>query len=507
MRSAMRTTDCARRRSSAQGRGPCVPLRDAFSSSFPFARAFAFASTSAFAFALALGMAFAWAAVPAIVRAQAPTAPQMLSHGLFTDVQIHRPDGTPNQFVMLLSANDRPSATELLLIRKMVGSGAMVIAVPLVPFQRRLEAQDGRCTYAAGAFENLARQVQAFDKLPTYLLPMVVGSGRASSFAYALLAQAPAGSFASAMSLDFCPRLMFKTPPCAANALRTLSAADGGIDLQPTAALTAPWTALQGSTEAACKPADAQAFVQQVPQASWIGAAPNTVPAAVPAAFDAAYALLAAKEKGLDAPPPKLADLPVIELPVATAGTRLAVLLSGDGGWAAIDKGIAAAFVKQGVPVAGFDSLRYFWSARTPEGLAADLDRVIRYYAARWQRTEVILIGYSQGADVLPFALNRLPSRTRARVRLTALLGLGQQASFEFHVSNWIGPSGDKPIAPEARKLLAADTLCVYGQDEADSLCRQLVPVHARGIMLPGGHHFGGDYDALASRILQAVAK
>src|SRR5207237_1436566 len=100
----------------------------------------------------------------------------------------------------------------------------------------------------------------------------------------------------------------------------------------------------------------------------------------------------------------------------------------------------------QGIPVAGFDSLRYFWSARTPDGLAADLDRVIRYYAARWRRSEVVLIGYSQGADVLPFAINRLPAATRARVRSTALLGPGQKASFEFHVTNWIGPSGDKPI-------------------------------------------------------------
>ena len=203
----------------------------------------------------------------------------------------------------------------------------------------------------------------------------------------------------------------------------------------------------------------------------------------------------------------QLADLPVVEVPPTAAGPRFAVLISGDGGWAAIDKGIAAALQKQGVPVVGFDSLRYFWTARTPEGLAADLDRLIRYYADRWKRSEVILIGYSQGADVLPFALNRLPARTRARVKLTALLGLGQKASFEFHLSNWIGASGDKPIAPEARKLLAADTLCIYGQDERDSLCPQLAPTHVRALSLAGGHHFGGDYDALAARILEAVPK
>lgn len=440
------------------------------------------------------------------VQAQKAQQAPLTSHGLFSDVQVFRPAGTPRQFVLLLSENDAPRELERKLVQRMTAAGAMVSAVPLAPFYRRLEAQDGKCTFAAGAFENLARHIEAFEKLPTYLRPIVVGSGRASSFAYGVLAQAPDGTFASAMSLDFCPRLMFRTPLCAANALRWQAAADGAIDLLPAASLSAPWTAMQGPDVAACKTGEAQAFTQRVAQATWIPAeAATTQVAPVPAAFDAAYAALAAKEQGLDAPPAQLADLPLVELPSGGAGERFAVLLSGDGGWAGIDKGIAEALVQRGIPVAGFDSLRYFWSPRTPEGLAGDLDRVIRYYAARWKRKEVILIGYSQGADVLPFAFNRLPARTRSSVRLTALLGLGQKASFEFHVSNWIGPSGDKPIAPEAAKLAAVRTLCIYGQDERDSLCPQLAPGHVQAVPLAGGHHFGGGYGALAARILDAI--
>ncbi len=448
-------------------------------------------------------------------RAQ-QTPSTSMTHGLFSGVQVFRPVGTPRQFVLLLSENDVPLEFERNLIQKMTAAGAMVSAVPLAPFYRRLEAQDGKCTFAAGALENLARHVEASEKLPTYLLPIIVGSGRASSFAYGVLAQAPDGTFASAMSLDFCPRLMFRTPLCAANALRWQATANGAIDLLPAASLSAPWTAMQGPDVAACRTGEAHAFTQRVAQATWIPAEASSAPAArtqvagtqvtqVPATFDAAYAALAAKEQGLEAPPAELAGLPLVELPSAGGGERFAVLLSGDGGWAGIDKGIAEALVQKGVPVVGFDSLRYFWSPRTPEGLARDLDRVIRYYAARWKRKEVILIGYSQGADVLPFAFNRLPARTRSSVRLTALLGLGQKASFEFHLSNWIGPSGDKPIAPEAAKLAAARTLCIYGQDERDSLCPQLAPAHVQAVPLVGGHHFGGEYGALAARILAAI--
>ncbi|CAN5802033.1 virulence factor family protein [soil metagenome] len=454
--------------------------------------------------------------------ASAQPAVQTVSHGLFSDVQVFRPAGQAQQFVLLLSANDTPAVAERELARTMTNAGAMVAFVPLAPFYRKLEAQDGKCTYAGGAFENLAHHVQAFDKLPGYLVPMLVGSGNAAAFAYSVLAQAPGGTFASGISLGFCPRLMLKTPLCAANALRWQAAADGnGFDLQPATALPGPWAALQAAGDAnlpACAPGAAQAFVERVPQATWTaaaaGAASPTVPAdagdaSASAAFSKAYARLAVKQAPLGPPPAQLADLPIVEAPVAAnvPGSRFAVFISGDGGWAGLDKGIAAALVAQGVPVAGFDSLRYFWTARTPEGLATDLDRVIRYYAARWRRSDVILIGYSQGADVLPFAFNRLPASTRANVRLTALLGPGQKASFEFHVSNWIGPSGDRPIAPEAKKLSAATTLCIYGVSERDSLCPELTPRNARALALTGGHHFGGEYDVLAGRILEAMPR
>jgi type IV secretory pathway VirJ component len=516
----------------------------------------------------------------ATTRATTPT----LAHGLFTDIQLLRPAGTVQQFVLLLAAAITPSAAELAKAVSMQRAGAMVAIVPLAPFYRRLAAQDGECTYAVGAFENLSRHLQAYAQVPGYLRPMLVGSGPTAAFAYAVLAQAPAGIFAAGLSDGFCPQLALRPPLCASGALRWKAGASAGsVELLPATALPAPWAALPGNTGATgaggdergavaragagagagadaragagagarvgsearagagasaaaaadttCTPAQAEAFVQRVPQAQWAVALAPAVPAppATPAtrapatppatptasaastvstaAFDAAYAKLAIPQAAPPPPPTQLADLPLIEYPVASTGARFVVLLSGDGGWAAIDKGLADAIVAQGLPVVGLDSLRYFWRARTPEGLAADLDRIIRHHAARWKRPEVILIGYSQGADVLPFALNRLPAATRASVRLTALLGLGEKASFEFHLANWIGPSGDRPIAPEARRLAAADTLCVYGEEERDSLCPKLAPAHVRPLALAGGHHFGGDYAAIAQKILAAAPR
>ena len=188
------------------------------------------------------------------------------------------------------------------------------------------------------------------------------------------------------------------------------------------------------------------------------------------------------------------------------ARDTFAVLLSGDGGWAGLDKDVAASLAAQGIAVVGLDSLRYFWQARTPDALAADLDRVLRYYSTQWHKTHAVLVGYSQGADVLPFALNRLPSASRALVERTVMMGLGENASFQFHFTNWLGADDGLPILPEVARLDARSTLCLYGASEGGSLCPKVPPGHVQAVALPGGHHFGGGYSELARRILAGLS-
>ena len=46
----------------------------------------------------------------------------------------------------------------------------------------------------------------------------------------------------------------------------------------------------------------------------------------------------------------------------------LAILLTGDGGWADFDKSLAAGLSAHGVPVVGWSSLGYYWTPRSPRG-------------------------------------------------------------------------------------------------------------------------------------------
>jgi type IV secretory pathway VirJ component len=213
--------------------------------------------------------------------------------------------------------------------------------------------------------------------------------------------------------------------------------------------------------------------------------------------------------RAIEAPPP-VADLPLVVVPGVGANLSpwFTILISGDGGWAALDRGVSRELAKQGIAVVGWNSRKYFWTARTPEGISADLNRVIRHYGRTWNKSHVILVGYSQGADTLPFMVNRLPTESRAQVDLTALLALSDNALFEFHVASLLGsaPRGI-PIAPELSRWNGSPYVCIYGADDPDAACDKLVETHGSTVKMPGGHHFGGNYARLAQEILSRLPR
>ena len=449
-------------------------------------------------------------AAPATAPVAPPPKPTPLSHGRFHDFLVYRPAGAPSSFVLMLSGEEGWTPTADALARQLALDGAMVAGIDWAKFKANLEADADQCVFPDGDLENLSHFVQAYFRNSTYLSPVLVGTSSGAAMAYAMLAQAPRNTFAAAVTLGFCPSFNLQKPLCRGSGLEfTRSTRGRGVDLLPIKNLANPWLALQGSNDRQCPVSEAQHFVSQIH-----GAASVTLPQVGQDAFMAGYRKLAAQNPTHAAPPPAgLSDLPIIEIPAqavsppgAIGADTFAIVMSGDGGWAGLDQDVAAALSATGIPVVGLDSLRYFWTARTPDGLAADTDRMIRYFAAHYGRQRVLLIGYSQGADVLPFAVNRLPAPTRAQVALTAVMGMSEHALFEFHLSSWISDSDAGPATlPEIDRITGTPVLCIYGADESDSLCPKLDPKKFAVVKLKGGHHFDGDYANLARQILAAA--
>lgn len=435
---------------------------------------------------------------------------EKISHGLFEDVTLYRPDGPPKQFVLFLSGDDGWSEHTTQVARELVKHGAMVAGIDTPRLFEKLDSNGSRCVFPDGDLENLSHYVQGYAQLDTYHTPLLAGYSSGATFAYAMLAQSQPGLFAGALTLGFCTELDLEKPLCPGEGkhFTRRSGYPGSVLLPSSSALK--WTTISGVEDQVCDAAAAKQFASSVPGAQFI-----SVPG-IGHLYEGsgtwrqelgeAYEKLAATNTvTAPRPPALLGDLPLVEVPASTRGSAdtFAVLLSGDGGWAGLDKQVAAALTAQGVPVVGLDSLRYFWSKRTPEGLAADLDRILAFYSQHWNRKRAVLIGYSQGANVLPFAVNRLAAPSRETVAQTVLMGLEEKAAWEFHVANWIGTGSDAvPITPEAIQLKAATTLCLYGVEEKGSLCPKLPKDSVTAHQLPGGHHFDGNYANLAELIL-----
>jgi type IV secretory pathway VirJ component len=198
------------------------------------------------------------------------------------------------------------------------------------------------------------------------------------------------------------------------------------------------------------------------------------------------------------------AKLPLIEVPATkTTSDTMVVFVSGDGGWAKIDKSISRILADNGMPVVGLNALQYFWTKRTPDSAARDLQSIVDSYLAKWKKERVLYVGYSRGADVLPAMINRLPPALRSRTRLVAMLGPSTKVEFEFHLSDWMhSSSAGYAVKPEVEKLQGQRILCLSGEDDKDSLCRELSETHIDIVTLRGAHHFDGGYDKLARIIL-----
>ena len=472
-------------------------------------------------------------AVPVSPPPVAPRVETLHLGGRFGHVTVVTPPGTPGTVVLLLADGPSEKGRALELSLALAAHGALVLAVDARAYVHALE-KGTRCAYPAGDLEILSQGYQRHAQLPAYLHPVLVGDGAGAAVAYAALAQAPPGTFRGAVSVDFAPELATSAAFCpGAGLVRSRSEKGSRERLAPARQLAQPWVVLVADHDPDHPMKAAHDFTRslktarvltvpgpglaRMPVSAWRGpllaahdAASSPLPAELPPPASTSAPSSDAGTPGLLGDT-SVEGLPLLEVPATpdVPGDTLALVVTGDGGWASLDQGVSASLAARGIPVVGFNSLRYFWKRRTPEETSTDVARVLRHFLAAWGKQRVVLLGYSRGADVVPAIAARLPEDLRARVRMAVLLAPGKEAEFEVHVTDIFGGMG-KPtnaVLPDVRALKGMPLLCVYGDEElSDSLCPLLTDVPgARAVLLKGGHHFDGDYAAIGRAVLREL--
>lgn len=434
-----------------------------------------------------------------------------LRYGRFGPVVLYRQREHPSQVVLFVSGDGGWNQGVVGMAEGLARMDALVVGIDIRRYIGALATAKEPCSYSAADFEALSQWLQQRLGFSTYVTPMLVGYSSGATLVYVILAQAPPNTFRGGLSLGFCPSLPTHRAFCRRSGLVAAVASRGrGLRVAPADSLSAKWVVLQGAIDSSCPPAQAAAFVRgirgaQIVLLPQVGHGFGVESRWMPQLREAFTRLTRTPAASNVATAPEVRDLPLVELRSPNRSRDLAVVISGDGGWAGLDRQIGETLAGEGIPVVGLNSLQYFWKARTPDQAGADLTRLLRHYLQAWSGSRVLLVGYSRGADVLPFMVTRLPDDLRSRVELVALLGPSHLAGFEFHFADLLGgrSTGDRPTLPEIRRLRGMRLLCVYGTDEADSACRELPPdLAATTVAMPGGHHFNGAYQEVARRIL-----
>jgi len=173
----------------------------------------------------------------------------------------------------------------------------------------------------------------------------------------------------------------------------------------------------------------------------------------------------------------------------------IALFISGDGGWYSFEQSIADKLAEDGIPTVGLDSKKYFWKRRTPEETTADMETALNYYCKAWKRDRFLLIGYSLGAEIIPFITTRLPDKMRTSATCV-LLSPEPHTDFEVHISNMLGMGNHQntyKVPEEIIRLKAVKTLIIYGSGEKTPLPDLIGGSNATVVTIPGDHHYKFD--------------
>ena len=430
-----------------------------------------------------------------ITALAAPLHASEFDTGMLGQPKILMPDGDIAANVFLVSDASGWSSEDDALANRLVAKGVAVVGIDEKDYLARLAADQGDCIYMISDIESLSQQIQRKAGNADYKPPILTGRGDGGALVLGMIAQSPVSTIGQAVVVDPVAGIPLKKELCTP-ATKEVRGERTVYGLTP-GELPAPVTAL--FTPSA--PADGKAHVDAL-VAEHADIVSGTAAGNAAEALGAALDDIVTAEAG-DQP----LGLPLSILPVKPEFDTMAVIYSGDGGWRDIDKEVGTELQKRGIPVVGVDSLRYFWSERTPEETTADLKRIIDLYRQQWHVRHVLLIGYSFGADILPAAYNGLPPADQALVKQISLMALSNQVDYEVSVTGWLGMASDARKSPveDIARIDPGLLQCIYGTEEDDDPCPTLKANGIDTVPIVGGHHFDEDYPKLAGLVIDRL--
>jgi type IV secretory pathway VirJ component len=197
--------------------------------------------------------------------------------------------------------------------------------------------------------------------------------------------------------------------------------------------------------------------------------------------------------------PGRSGDLPVKEWDIATE-TPFVFYISGDGGMNEFSTSLCTAISKAGFSIAAINARSYFWTKKNPEQTANDIAAYLEKKLRNRKNQQLVLAGYSFGADVVPFIVNKHPDSIRRNLTSVVLISPSTSTDFEIHWSDIIGWNKKRSmdVIAAINKMSVRKTATIFGSDENDFPIHDIKLQSYSNEILPGGHHFDGNTGEVA---------
>lgn len=462
-----------------------------------------------------------------------PVKQRKLYYAAVGTINLYGNDTNPGHILLFLSGDGGWDPVAMNIANTLARDPHTLVAgIDLVKYYKKLHEASGKCLYPAGDMEGLSEFIQRKLQLADYQKPVLVGYSAGATLTYALLCQAPAGTFLGGVALGFCPEVETQKPLCKGSGkLAMKPRPDGkGFDFTDQPAPNVPLEVLHGSDDQVCDSGNTDRFFQGVSNVrvtilprvghgfavtkNWVPQFKDAFNRIISSSrLNSALALSSGKQSAQTPPVPAENPgaapgntLPIrLTTAISDPSAPLVVFISGDGGWTGFDQQICDQLAQHHWPSVGLNAQSYFWKKKSPEQTVADLEPVIRQYLHDWGKKNIVLAGYSFGANVVPFILNRLPQELQTQVEALVMLSPDAQGDFEIHVAGMLGASGGPyDVAAEVRSAaLNWPVFCVRGEDEENDLQKitEGTP-HVRWTKIPGSHHYNNNAAAVAATIL-----
>jgi type IV secretory pathway VirJ component len=194
-------------------------------------------------------------------------------------------------------------------------------------------------------------------------------------------------------------------------------------------------------------------------------------------------------------------NLPVIESRSNATNSYYVILLTGNGGWKSLVQSVTFYLNSKNVSVVAINTQKYLWSEKEPAQIACDIESLIDNFFNKWGQKKIVLMGYSMGAEVLPFAVNCMKEKYIGEINDLILIGPWQKATFEVKLTDYLYEDNKGlDIYPELLKLKTGKGYIICDDNEF-SICKKNLEGVIDHNFLGGGHHFGHDYTALSKLI------